>query len=91
MEQALRRTERHPDRESGRRPVRRHRPGGCRDIALSSAGVSQSQVYELEVEDELDEDQPCYKVEFKTGGYDYEYEIDAFTGAVLKSERDRDD
>ena len=63
----------------------------ARDIALSNAGVSQSQVYELEVEDELDEDQPCYKVEFKAGGYDYEYEIDAFTGAVLKSERDRDD
>ena len=41
--------------------------------------------------EELDEDQPCYKVEFKAGGYDYEYEIDAFTGAVLKSERDRDD
>lgn len=63
----------------------------ARDIALTSAGVSQSQVYELEVEDELDENQPHYKVEFKAGGYEYEYEIDAFTGSVLKSERDRDD
>lgn len=63
----------------------------ARDVALSSAGVSQSQVYELEVEDELDEGQPHYKVEFKAGGYDYEYEIDALTGSVLKSERERDD
>ena len=53
--------------------------------------MSQSQVYELEVEDELDEGQPHYKVEFKAGGYDYEYEIDALTGSVLKSERERDD
>ncbi|MGN8897680.1 anti-sigma-I factor RsgI family protein [Flavonifractor sp. HCP28S3_F3] len=63
----------------------------ARDAALSSAGVTQSQAYELEVDDELDDDQPHYKVEFKAGGYEYEYEIDAFTGSVLKSERDRDD
>lgn len=63
----------------------------ARDIALSNAGLSQSQVYELEVDDELDERTPHYKVEFKYNGYDYEYEIDAVTGSVLKSERDRDD
>ena len=63
----------------------------ARDAALSTAGVTLSQAYELEVDDELDDDQPHYKVEFKSGGYEYEYEIDAFTGSVLKSERDRDD
>ena len=63
----------------------------ARDAALSHAGVSLSQVYELETEDELDEDRPHYQVEFKAGGYEYEYEIDAFTGSVLKSEREWDD
>ncbi|WP_297210896.1 PepSY domain-containing protein [uncultured Flavonifractor sp.] len=63
----------------------------ARDTALSHGGVSLSQVYELEVEDELDEEYPHYKVEFKAGGYEYEYEIDAFTGSILKWEKDRDD
>ena len=46
--------------------------------------------YELEVEEELDERTPCYKVEFKAGGMEYEYKIDARTGGVLTYEMDRD-
>ena len=63
----------------------------ARDAALAHAGVSLSQAYELKVEDELDEDQPQYQVDFKANGYEYEYEIDAYTGSVLKSEREQDD
>ncbi len=63
----------------------------ARDAALSHAGVSLSQVYELEVEDELDEDHPHYKVEFKADGWEYEYELDAFTGSILEWEKDWDD
>ena len=32
----------------------------------------------------------CYKVEFKAGGMEYEYKIDARTGGVLTYEMDRD-
>lgn len=32
-----------------------------------------------------------YEVEFKVGQTEYEYEIDAVTGAVLKAEQDIDD
>lgn len=63
----------------------------ARDAALSHAGVSLSQTYELKVEDELDEDRPQYQVDFKANGYEYEYEINAYTGSVLKNERERDD
>ena len=48
------------------------------------------QALELEVEEELDERTPCYKVEFKAGGMEYEYKIDARTGGVLTYEMDRD-
>ena len=62
----------------------------ARDAALAHAGLSVNDVWELEVDDELDDDYPHYKVDFKSGGYEYEYEIDAATGAVLWSERDWD-
>ena len=48
------------------------------------------QALELEVEEELDARTPCYKVEFKAGGMEYEYKIDARTGGVLTYEMDRD-
>ena len=34
---------------------------------------------------------PAYEVELKSGGYEYDYEIHAVTGEVLKAERDVDD
>ena len=43
------------------------------------------------VEEELDERTPCYKVEFKAGGMEYEYEVDAATGTILKAESEYDD
>ena len=32
-----------------------------------------------------------YEIEFKSNGMEYEYEIDASTGAVLKYDKERDD
>ena len=52
--------------------------------ALAAAGVSETDVWELEVDAELDEWTPCYEVEFKTNSGEYEYVVDAYTGAVLR-------
>ena len=43
------------------------------------------------VEWELDEDEGVwvYEIEFRSGGVEYEYEIDASSGAVRKAEQDR--
>lgn len=62
----------------------------ARDAALAHAGVTLEQAWELEVDDDLDDHTPKYEVEFKAGGMEYEYEIDAYTGAVLKVEKDHD-
>lgn len=59
-------------------------------IALAHAGLSQSQVYRLEAEREWEDDHLEYQVEFKAGGMEYEYKIDARTGGVLTYEMDRD-
>lgn len=63
----------------------------ARDAALKHAGLSQSDVYDLDVSDELDERTPHYEVDFKSGGMEYEYKIDAVSGAVLSHQTERDD
>ena len=63
----------------------------ARAAALQHAGISAKDVYDLSVEAELDERIPHYEVEFKSGGMEYGYEIDASTGAVLQYETERDD
>ena len=56
--------------------------------ALNHAGVSQDQVYDLEVKQEYDDGRLEYEIEFKTGGWEYEYTISATDGAILDYERD---
>lgn len=62
----------------------------ARDIALKHAGLSVSQVRELDVELDRDDGKLHYDVDFEANGYDYDYEIDAATGKILKSEKERD-
>ena len=62
----------------------------AKSIALNHAGVSASQTTELKVERDTDDGVLEYEVEFKAGGMEYEYKIDARTGGVLTYEMDRD-
>ena len=62
----------------------------ARDAALAHAGLSLSDVRELEVDEELDERTACYDVSFKSGNMEYEYKIDAVSGSVLHVEKDWD-
>lgn len=54
-------------------------------IAYSHAGVTEDSVYDMEIE--LDNGR--YEIEFKSNGYEYEYEISADDGTVIKWEKDR--
>ena len=56
--------------------------------ALNHAEVSQDQVYDLEVKQEYDDGRLEYEIEFKTGGWEYEYTISAADGTILDYERD---
>lgn len=60
-------------------------------IALSHAGLSESQVYKLKCELDRDDGKVLYEVEFKADGYEYEYDIDAANGDILKWDKDWDD
>ncbi len=59
----------------------------AKEIALEHKGISANTVREYECE--LDEGR--YEIDFKSGGMEYEYEIDAYTGKILKAEAERDD
>lgn len=59
--------------------------------ALKHAGLTKEQVKELEVEKDVENGKPVFEISFKSGGYEYDYEIDGMTGGILKSEKERDD
>lgn len=59
--------------------------------ALSHAGLAESRVSRLEIEMDREDGRAVYEVEFKAERMEYEYTIDALTGAVLEHEQDWDD
>ena len=63
----------------------------AKSIALNHAGVSENTVYDMDVELDDEDGAFVYEVEFKSGGMEYDYEIDAATGAILKHETELDD
>ncbi len=54
--------------------------------ALNHAGVAESDVLYTKSELDYDDGRLLYEIEFIAGVYEYEYEIDASTGEVLKSD-----
>ena len=59
-------------------------------IALNHAGVSESKAYDMEIELDEEDGMLVYEVEFKSGGMEYSYEINAATGAIVKQEAEPD-
>ena len=62
----------------------------AKSIALNHAGVSESKAYDMEIELDEEDGMLVYEVEFKSGGMEYSYEIDAATGAIVKQETELD-
>lgn len=58
--------------------------------ALSAAGFSASEVRGLKAEFDFDDGRAVYEVEFKKGIFEYDYDIDAVSGKVLKAEKEAD-
>ena len=60
----------------------------AKSIALSSAGLTESQVSRLRCQLERDDGRWEYTVEFWSGTMEYEFEIDAHTGTILSRDVD---
>nr|WP_302648577.1 PepSY domain-containing protein [uncultured Dysosmobacter sp.] len=63
----------------------------AKSIALDHAGVSENEAYDMDIELDDEDGILVYEVEFKSGGMEYSYEINAATGAILKHETELDD
>ena len=63
----------------------------AKSIALNHAGLRENQAYDMDIELDDEDGTLVYEIEFKSGNMEYDYEIDARTGAVLKHEVERDD
>lgn len=63
----------------------------AKSIALNHAGVSENQAYDMDIELDDEDGKLVYEVEFKSNSMEYDYEIDAVSGAVLRHEVERDD
>ena len=63
----------------------------AKSVALNHAGVSENKAYDMDIELDDEDGTLVYEVEFKSGGMEYSYEINAATGAILKHEAELDD
>lgn len=60
----------------------------AKEIALSDAGVKESDTAYLKVKTDYDDGVKVYEVEFYAGGTEYDYEIDAQTGKIRGMDHD---
>lgn len=60
----------------------------AQEIALEHANLAASEVVMEKIELDYDDGIYVYEVEFVSGGYEYEYKIDAKTGEILESEKE---
>ena len=87
------------DEASEAQPVKPTQPGTAQDIghakaksiALNHAGVDANMVYDMNIQLDVEDGTIIYEVEFKSGNREYDYEIDAATGAILYHETEIDD
>lgn len=60
----------------------------AKEISTNHAGVSN--IYDYEIELDKENGVNIYEIEFKSGNYEYSYEINAITGAIIKYKREID-
>ena len=63
----------------------------AKKIALADAGVKAANAVFLKASLDWDDGRAQYEVEFYSGNTEYDYDIDALTGAILSSDRELED
>ncbi len=63
----------------------------AKQIALQHAGLSESQIRDFDIERDHENGTVIYEIDFKSGNYEYEYEVNGTTGAIIQSKKEYDD
>lgn len=63
----------------------------AKSIALNHAGVSSDDARGMECEYDADDGVKLYEVSFRSGKYEYDYEINALTGKIISWDKEIDD
>ena len=63
----------------------------AKSIALNHAGLSENQAYDMDIDLDDEDGTLVYEIEFKSGNMEYDYEIDAASGTILKHEAELED
>lgn len=63
----------------------------AKSIALNHAKVAANKAYAMKCKLEKEKGVYIYEVEFKSGRYEYEYDINAATGKIIKFDKEFDD
>lgn len=63
----------------------------AKKAAFKHANVKSSDAWDVEVDLDTENGKLVYEVSFDAGGFDYDYDIDAYTGKVIRSEKEKDD
>ncbi|MBR3975635.1 MAG: PepSY domain-containing protein [Clostridia bacterium] len=63
----------------------------AKEIALSHAGVKEADIRDYEIEIDREAGKTVYEISFDSGNFEYEYELNAISGKILQSERERID
>ena len=60
----------------------------AKSIAFKHAGVKSADVYDFEIDLDRDYGEVSYEIEFRSAKIEYEYDIHAYSGEILKAEKD---
>lgn len=65
--------------------------GKAKEIAFAYAGVPENAVTFYQMEMDVEKGVMVYEIEFHYNGFEYEYDIDAQTGEIVKNKKEVDD
>ncbi len=63
-------------------------PEDAKSIALSDAGVHENNVYDFELDFDTEHGIAVYELDFESMNYEHEYDINAATGEIIKSDKE---
>lgn len=62
----------------------------AKEAALKHAGLTESQVSDVDIDLDRDNGKLIYEVDFNSGNTEYDYDIDAETGEVISADKSKD-